>query len=98
MDEPSSKYQVLLVQPNFKIGGGSFTGYWLPYSVGCLWSYASQYDYITENFNLYDIVFKRENPQTLIERTKHGIKPPLLAFHLGQPRANHKSVDFLSVK
>lgn len=71
MDEPSSKYQVLLVQPNFKIGGGSFTGYWLPYSVGCLWSYASQYDYITENFNLYDIVFKRENPQSLVERTRH---------------------------
>ena len=26
-------YQVLLVQPNFKIGGGSFTGYWLSHSL-----------------------------------------------------------------
>ena len=44
--------QVALVQPNFKIGGGSFVGYWLPYSVGCLWSYASQYDWVQESFIL----------------------------------------------
>ena len=60
--------RVLLVQPNFKIGVGSLQGYWLPYSVGCLWSYARQFDFVTENFELADIVFRRENIDTLLER------------------------------
>jgi len=60
--------KVLLVQPNFKIGVGSLQGYWLPYSVGCLWSYAKQYDFVNENFELADIVFKRENIDKLLER------------------------------
>ena len=61
-------HRVLLVQPNFKIGVGSLQGYWLPYSVGCLWSYAKQYDFVNENFELADIVFKRENIDKLLER------------------------------
>ena len=60
--------QVALVQPNFKIGGGSFVGYWLPYSVGCLWSYASQYDWLQESFILKDIIFKREQPSNVVDR------------------------------
>ena len=68
----STKYQVLLVQPNFKIGGNSFTGYWLPYSIGCLWSYACSFDNIRDNFEVSDIVYKREDPDRLIERTKHS--------------------------
>ena len=62
--------QVLLVQPNFKIGGGSFVGYWLPYSVGCLWSYASQNAWVTEHFKLKDIIFKREEPNNLVSRVQ----------------------------
>ena len=61
-------HKVLLVQPNFKIGVGSLQGYWLPYSVGCLWSYAKQYDFVNENFELADIVFRRENIDKLLER------------------------------
>ena len=64
------KHKVLLVQPNFKIGLGSFVGYWLPYSVGCLWSYGNQFDIVKDNFELYDLIFKRENPDTLINRVK----------------------------
>lgn len=64
------KHKVLLVQPNFKIGWGNNIGYWLPYSVGCLWSYASQYDNITANFEISDIIFRRENPETLIKRNR----------------------------
>ena len=62
------KKQIVLVQPNFKIGGGSFTGYWLPYSVGCLWSYASQYDWVTDEFEVQDIIYKREAPEQLVKR------------------------------
>ena len=68
MTELGSKYQVLLVQPNFKIGGGSFTGYWLPYSIGCLWSYACSEKLIKDNFEVADLIYKREHPEKLIER------------------------------
>jgi radical SAM superfamily enzyme YgiQ (UPF0313 family) len=61
-------HKVLLVQPNFKIGVGSLQGYWLPYSVGCLWSYAQQFDFVNDNFELVDIVFRRENIDQLLER------------------------------
>jgi radical SAM superfamily enzyme YgiQ (UPF0313 family) len=61
-------HKVLLVQPNFKIGVGSLQGYWLPYSVGCLWSYAQQFDFVNDNFELTDIVFRRENIDKLLER------------------------------
>lgn len=60
--------KIVLVQPNFKIGGGSFTGYWLPYSVGCLWSYASQYSWVTDEFEVQDIIYKREAPEKLVDR------------------------------
>ena len=64
------KHKVLLVQPNFKIGLGSFVGYWLPYSVGCLWSYGNQFDVVNQNFELHDLIFRREDPDTLVERVK----------------------------
>ena len=60
--------KVLLVQPNFKIGVGSLQGYWLPYSVGCLWSYAKQFNFVNENFELVDIIFQREKIETLLNR------------------------------
>lgn len=52
--------QVVLVQPNFKFGVGSLEGYWLPYSVGCLWSYAKQFDWVEQTYSVADIVFRRE--------------------------------------
>ena len=63
--------QILLVQPNFKIGIGSLQGYWLPYSVGCLWSYAKQFDFVNENFELVDIIFRRERIETLVARLEN---------------------------
>ena len=63
--------QIVLIQPNFKIGGGSFTGYWLPYSVGCLWSYAAQEDWVRDNFEVTDIIYRREEPCKLVERIKN---------------------------
>lgn len=63
--------QILLVQPNFKIGIGSLQGYWLPYSVGCLWSYAKQFDFVNENFELVDIIFRRERIDNLVARLEN---------------------------
>jgi radical SAM superfamily enzyme len=61
-------HKILLVQPNFNLGAGSLQGYWLPYSVGCLWSYAKQFDFVNENFKLVDIIFRREKIDRLIQR------------------------------
>ena len=67
-----TKAKVVLVQPNFKIGLGSFVGYWLPYSVGCLWSYATQHDFVKDNFELHDLIFRREDQSKLISRIKNA--------------------------
>lgn len=60
--------QIVLVQPNFKFGVGSLEGYWLPYSVGCLWSYAKQFAWVVKNYNLADIVFRREPIDDFVAR------------------------------
>ena len=46
--------------------------YWLPYSVGCLWAYAQQFDHVKENWNLREIFFKRSP----IDETLNKIKDP----------------------
>lgn len=66
-----------LCQPNFRFGIAGKTGYWIPYSIGCLWSYASQFDDIKENVELKDIVFRRENVDTLVDRLED---PDIIAF------------------
>jgi len=66
-----------LCQPNFRFGIAGKTGYWIPYSIGCLWSYASQFDDITDNVQLKDIIFRRENVDTLVDRLED---PDIIAF------------------
>ena len=66
-----------LCQPNFRFGIAGKTGYWIPYSIGCLWSYASQFDDIKDNVNLKDIIYRRENVDTLVDRLED---PDVMAF------------------
>jgi putative methyltransferase len=66
-----------LCQPNFRFGIAGKTGYWIPYSIGCLWSYASQFDDIKDNVALKDIIFRRENVDTLVDRLED---PDIIAF------------------
>ena len=66
-----------LCQPNFRFGIAGKTGYWIPYSIGCLWSYASQFDDIKQNVNLKDIIFRRENIDSLVDRLED---PDVIAF------------------
>ena len=66
-----------LCQPNFRFGIAGKTGYWIPYSIGCLWSYASQFDDIKQNVNLKDIIFRRENVDSLVDRLED---PDVIAF------------------
>lgn len=62
------KHNIYLFQPQFAVEVRDEANYWLPYSVGCLWSYAQQFEDITSNFDMKDFIFKREDPQTVLDR------------------------------
>lgn len=70
-------FNVYLFQPQFAADIRNETNYWLPYSVGCLWSYARQFDFVKENFVLKDLIFRRENPADIINRLEN---PTLCGF------------------
>lgn len=55
------QFSVSLVQPNFPQGPKELNAYYLPYSVGVLWSYVTKDDSLTDNFKLNKIIFRREN-------------------------------------
>lgn len=59
---------VYLFQPQYAVEMRNETNYWLPYSVGCLWSYAQQFDDITENIQLSKLFFRREEPIQVIRQ------------------------------
>jgi radical SAM superfamily enzyme YgiQ (UPF0313 family) len=56
---------------------GGTEGYWLPYSVGCLWSFAVQNPVIKDNFALKELVFKR---MSIDETIKNFDNPSVAAF------------------
>jgi len=68
---------VYLFQPQYAVEYRKEITYWLPYSVGCLWSYVSQFDHIKENFQLKDLIFRRDPPDQVIERME---EPALVGF------------------
>lgn len=51
--------KISLVQPNFQQGPKEFNAHYLPYSVGVLWAYVSQFEEITNYYGLDKIVWKR---------------------------------------
>jgi radical SAM superfamily enzyme YgiQ (UPF0313 family) len=59
---------IYLFQPQYSVEIRNEDTYWLPYSVGCLWSYCNQFDEVKNNFVLKDIIFKREHPDKILER------------------------------
>jgi len=63
-------YAVSLVQPNFQTGPRHLNSYYLPYSVGTLWSFVEQDAQIKNNFHISNIVFRRDNIEELIEKHK----------------------------
>jgi radical SAM superfamily enzyme YgiQ (UPF0313 family) len=69
------KHNVYLVQVAVDFGHQNAS--WLPYSVGCIWSYANQFDDIKNNFILQDIFFKRQSHQEILETI---IDPCVVAF------------------
>lgn len=59
---------VSLVQVNFQTGPHHLNSYYLPYSVGALWSFVEQNKLIKDNFIVSNIIFRREPLEELIKK------------------------------
>jgi radical SAM superfamily enzyme YgiQ (UPF0313 family) len=60
-----------LVQPNFQSGPKHLNAYYLPYSVGILWSYAKQNERIKNSVSSVEWVFKRDPLSMTVSQLKH---------------------------
>ena len=70
-------HNIYLFQPQFSVEFHGQKNYWIPYSVGCLWSYLQQYKDITNNWNLKELGHKREDQQLIVDRMEN---PKLCGF------------------
>ena len=66
-----SKKIVSFVNPNFQQGPKEFNAYYLPYSPAVLWSYASQFKEISDNYELGEFVWRRDLIEDVVERLKN---------------------------
>ena len=57
-----------LVQPNFAQGPRELNAYYLPYSAGVLWAYASRMSLITERWHLDQLVWRRDPIDTVYKQ------------------------------
>jgi hypothetical protein len=57
-----------LIQPNFQTGPKHLNSFYLPYTLGCLWSYVSQYSDITDNYNIGAWLFNRLDLDTATKK------------------------------
>jgi radical SAM superfamily enzyme YgiQ (UPF0313 family) len=63
--------KISLVQPNFQQGPKEFNAHYLPYSAGVLWAYVNQFDSIKTNYQLEDIIWRRENIADAVNKLAH---------------------------
>lgn len=72
-----NKNNTYLFYPNYQQGTGMYTSHWLPYSVAAVWAYVEQFDEIKNNYEVKDLIFKREPIQNIIDRM---IDPKICLF------------------
>lgn len=60
-----------LVQPNFQSGPKHLNAFYLPYSVGILWSYAKQNSIIKDNVSNVEWVFRRDPLDIAVNQLKN---------------------------
>ena len=66
--------KISLVQPNFQQGPKEFNAHYLPYSIGVLWAYVNQFESIKSNYQLEDIIWRRDNiDDTVVKLSKCDI-------------------------
>ena len=65
-------YRIAWVQPNFQQGPKEFNAYYLPYSAGVIWSYASTDTWVRENFECTEMVWRRDDVEQVAQRLCHN--------------------------
>jgi len=67
------KQNIYLFQPQYAVEYRKEKSYWIPYSVGCIWAYVNQFQDIQDNFELQDIIFRREPPDDVLDRLENPV-------------------------
>jgi len=62
--------KISFVNPNFQQGPKEFNAYYLPYSVGILWSYVNQFESISSQYELDEFVWRRDPIAETVELLK----------------------------
>jgi hypothetical protein len=66
------KKKISLVQVNFQQGPKDLHSFYLPYSVGCLWAYANSFDSIQQNYQLDQVLWRRDPLATMVQQLQHS--------------------------
>ena len=66
---------VYLIQA--EITSGPINEHYLPFSVGCIWSYANQFEDIKSNFKLCDVIWRRDRQTNVLDKI---IDPDIVGF------------------
>jgi|LauGreDrversion4_2_1035121.scaffolds.fasta_scaffold25557_4 hypothetical protein len=84
-----TKKRVSFVQPNFQQGPKEFNAYYLPYSVGVILSYALGHDHIKQQWEVDEIIWRREPVEDVALRLQHS---DIVAFsaYVWNHRYNYK--------
>lgn len=86
---------VYLFQVNYQAGLGQFTSQWLPYSIATVWASAEANDKIKENFEVREVIFKREPIQDVLNRLE---SPDLCMFSNYIWNENYNQIMAKSIK
>lgn len=66
---------VYLIQA--EITSGVLNEHYLPFSVGCIWAYANQFEEVKNNFELKDVIWRRDRQADVLEKI---IDPDIVGF------------------
>jgi radical SAM superfamily enzyme YgiQ (UPF0313 family) len=62
--------KISFVQVNFQQGPTEFNAFYLPYSVGLVWSYIKQFDHITEKYQFGCFIWRRDPIEDAVKKIK----------------------------
>jgi radical SAM superfamily enzyme YgiQ (UPF0313 family) len=80
------KKNLYLFQPQYSVDYKNEKNYWIPYSIGCVWSYCVQFVDIQNTVDCKDIFFKRDNHEQVLESLQD---PDVCAFSCYQWNKNY---------
>ena len=80
------KKNLYLFQPQYSVEYRTEKNYWIPYSIGCVWSYSAQFTDIQDNINCKDIFFKRDKHEAVLATLQ---SPDICAFSCYQWNKNY---------